>query len=93
MERSRLPFSAIKNHVLLPAASLLMEADQHLKTQLTATLLQKLINLIPDSWLGNDTNFADPATHRIAYLDYFLDRLAHSHVFVEEAMRARDQLV
>ncbi len=93
MERSRLPFSAIKNHVLLPAASLLMEADQHLKTQLTATLLQKLINLIPDSWLGNDTNFADPAAHRIAYLDYFLDRLAHSHVFVEEAMRARNQLV
>jgi hypothetical protein len=93
MERSRLPFSTIKNHVLLPAASLLMEADQHLKTRLTATFLQDIINLIPDSWLGNDTNFADPAAHRIAYLDYFLDRLAHSQVFVEEAMRARDQLI
>jgi hypothetical protein len=93
MERSQIPFSSIKNHVLLPTASLLMEADQHLKTQLTPALLQNIINLVPDSWLENDADFADPAAHRMAYLDYLLDRLAHSQVFVEEAMRARDQLV
>jgi len=93
MERSRLPFSTIKNHVLLPVASALSEADQHLKTHLSATTLQNIMNQIPDSWLGNTPEFADPDAHRTAYLDYLLDRLAHSHIFVEEALRARDQLI
>ncbi len=93
MERSQLPFSAIRNHVLLPAASALSEVDQRLKMQLTATTLQHIINLVPDAWLANDAEFADPVAHRAAYLDYLLDRLAHSHIFVEEALRARDQLI
>ena len=93
MERSQLPFSAIKNHVLLPVASALSEVDQHMKTQLTATILQNIMSLVPDTWLANDADFADPVAHRTAYLDYLLDRLAHSHIFVEEALRARDQLV
>ncbi len=93
MERSRLPFSTIKNHVLLPVASALLEADQLLKTQLTATTLRNIMDLVPDAWLGNAVAFADPVTHRAAYLDYLLDRLAHSQIFVEEALRARDQLI
>ena len=93
MERSRIPFSTIKTHVLLPVASALPEVDQRLKAQLTPALLQDIVNLIPQSWLENDSAFADPVAHRAAYLDYLLDRLAHSHIFVEEAMRARDQLV
>jgi hypothetical protein len=64
-----------------------------LKVQLTATTLQNIMNMVPDAWLTNDADFADPAAHRTAYLDYLLDRLAHSHIFVEEALRARDQLI
>ncbi len=93
MERSRNPFAPIEKHVLLPAASLLAEADRSLKARLTPALLQGIIDQIPTSWLEGDANFADTAVHRVAYLDYLLDRLAHSDVFVEEAMRARDQLV
>jgi hypothetical protein len=93
MERSRLPFSAIRNHVLLPVASALAEVDQALKMQLTATTLQNIMNMVPDAWLTNDADFADPVAHRTAYLDYLLDRLAHSHIFVEEALRARDQFI
>jgi hypothetical protein len=93
MERSRLPFSAIRNHVLLPVASALSTVDQTLKVLLTATTLQNIMNMVPDAWLANDADFADPAAHRTAYLDYLLDRLAHSHIFVEEALRARDQLI
>src|SRR5437588_8204740 len=33
-ERSRIPFSPIKNHILLPVASMLPQADQRLKEQL-----------------------------------------------------------
>jgi hypothetical protein len=93
IERSRTSFATIKNHVLLPMASALTEADQRLKMQLTPEVLQNIVSLIPSSWLEHDPDFANPATHRAAYLDYLLDRLAHSHIFVEEAIRARDQLL
>ncbi len=93
LERSRTPFSNSKDHVLLPVASALPAADQQLKTRLTPTVLQDIINLVPDSWLGNDPVFTDPVVQRVAYLDYLQDRLAHSQIFVEEAMRARDRLV
>jgi hypothetical protein len=92
-ERSRTPFATIKNHVLLPVASALMEVDQHLKMQLTPAILQDIVNLIPSSWLENDPDFTNPEVQRAAYLAYLLDRLAHSHIFVEEAIRARDQLL
>ena len=86
-------FSPIKNHVLLPVATAIPEADRHLKVKLTTAVLQDIVHLIPDSWLNDDASFPDPATHRAAYLDYLLDRLAHADIFVEEALRAREQLV
>ena len=93
IERSRIAFSPIKNHVLLPVATTLPEADRHMKARLSTEILQDIVNLIPESWLEDDPDFADPAAHRAAYLDYLLDRLANSHIFVEEALRARDQLI
>ena len=93
IERSRIVFSPIKNHVLLPVAATLPEADRHMKARLSTEILQDIVNLIPESWLEDDPDFADPAAHRAAYLDYLLDRLANSHIFVEEALRARDQLI
>ena len=51
------------------------------------------MNLIPTSWLENDPFFPDPEAHRAAYIAYLLDRLANSHFFVEEALRARDQFI
>ncbi len=93
MERSRSPFTTIKSHVMLPIASALPEADQRLKVLLTPAILQNIVNLIPDSWLDGDATFQTTALHRQAYLDYLLDRLAHSDIFVEEALRARDQLL
>ncbi len=92
-ERSRTPFTSIKNHVLLPVASVLEEADRLLKQLLTPEVLRRIVSMIPELWLENDPLFANQDVHRAAYLDYLLDRLAHSHIFVEEALRARDQLV
>ena len=86
-------FSPIKNHVLLPVATALLEADRHLKPKLSTAVLQDIVKLIPDSWLNDDLSFPDTATHRAAYLNYLLDRLAHAEIFVEEALRAREQLV
>jgi hypothetical protein len=93
MERSRTPFAPIKDHVLLPVASSLAEADALLKDRLTPALLHDIMNMVPDSWLEDDTDFANHDAHRSAYVAYLLDRLAHSHLFVEEALHARAQLL
>ena len=93
LERSRAPFVNSKDHVLLPAASRLEEADQQMRALLTEEILQAIIDLIPPSWLEDDLAFADVAARRGAYLGYLLERLAHAHIFVEEAISARAQLV
>ncbi len=91
--RSRTPFSPIKEHVLLPRASALEEADRLMKERLSPELIQEIINLIPESWLVPDPFFPDPAAHREAYQAYLLDRLANSHYFLEEAIHARTQFL
>jgi hypothetical protein len=92
-ERSQTPFTPIKDHVLLPVASMLEEADHNSKQRLTPEVVHQIVSMIPDLWLENDPPFPNQDAHRVAYTDYLLDRLAHSHIFIEEALRARDQLV
>jgi len=93
LEQSRIPFKQIRDHVLLPIASQIPEADALLKSRLTPELLQEIVALIPDGWLDNDVLFSDNDEHRAAYVAYLLDRLAFSHIFVEEALHARSQRV
>ena len=89
MERSRNPFTAIKNHVLLPVASKLREADTLLKDRLSPAILRDIVSLIPNSWLENDALYPNPNEHRAAYVAYLVDRLEASHIFIEEAIHAR----
>ncbi len=93
LSRSRSPFPPIKEHVLLPVARMLEEADRAMKENLTFQVIEEITGLIPESWLVPDPFFSDPSAHREAYRAYLLDRLANSHFFVEEAMHARAQLV
>jgi hypothetical protein len=93
VERSRSPFAPIKQHVLLSAASQIAEADALLKARLTREMIEGIINMIPETWLENDLLFADSVTHRAAYIAYLLNRLAASHIFVEEALHARAELL
>ncbi|MBE3559869.1 MAG: aminotransferase class I and II [Ktedonobacteraceae bacterium] len=89
LARSRTPFGAIRDHVLLPYASLLSEADEISKQRLNEELLRKIVDAVPDVWLQDDTHFLDAGVRRAAYVAYLLDRLASSHIFVEEARHAR----
>jgi hypothetical protein len=91
-ERSRTPFSSIKAHVLLPEASRLREADALLKPLLTPALLEQIVEYIPETWLS-DPLYPTPEQHRAAYTAYLTDRLSASHIFVEEALHARTQLL
>lgn len=89
LTRSRDPFRAIKDHVLLPFASALPEADAKLSACLTAEVIDNIVNQIPDSWLVGDSPFGEVDQHRDAYREYLLKRLELPRVFLEEAIDAR----
>ncbi len=90
MARSRFP--AVRDHVLLPWASGIAEADLRLRSRLDEALFARVIEQIPDSWLPADPDLS-PADRRAGYLTFLTRRLEAASVFVEEAMRARAQLV
>jgi hypothetical protein len=83
------PFSLIKDHVLLKAASRIEEVDADMKSRLNEEKIADIVGLIPDAWLADDPGFDSKAQQRDAYLNFFKVRLASSGVFVREAMHAR----
>jgi hypothetical protein len=89
LERSRQPFLKIKEHVLLPFAENLYEADARLSALVTPEAVQAILSLIPDQWLLPDKEFADVNEQRTAYADYFMARLRAPRDFVKEAADAR----
>jgi len=90
---SRSPFALIRNHVLLPYASMLAEADRTLRPRLTVEMLARIVEAVPDSWLESAPGAPPAAEQRAAYLAFLTQRLEASAIFVEEALRARTQLV
>ena len=87
--RSRFP--AVRDHVLLPWASRLEEADRRLRPRLSEALFAAIVEPIPDDWLSPDPGAA--ADRRAGYVDFLTRRLEAAPLFVEEAVRARAQLV
>ncbi|PSB31743.1 HipA family kinase [Stenomitos frigidus] len=88
-DRSRAAFPAVKDHVLLRFASELQAADEVLTQRLTPSVIDNIVQLIPDLWLLGDSPFTEVAQHRDAYSEYLMRRLEPPHAFLEEALRAR----
>ena len=82
-------FPMIREHVLLPQADDIAGADTRLARRLTRTDFEAILALVPDPWLVGADTPADPAEHRAAYVEHFMQRLAQRQRFVEEAIRAR----
>jgi HipA-like kinase len=86
---ARRPFAAIRDHVLLPFASSIPEADARLASLLDRAALESIAAAVPDDWLQAEDGLPDPDAHRRAYVDYLTTRLEAPRAFVEEAERAR----
>lgn len=86
-------FELIRHHVLLPWAARLEEANEALKPLLTKPVFDDVLSNVPDDWLGPVPGIETPGEKRLAYVDYFLRRLNAAPSFVEEAIRARAQLL
>ncbi len=93
LQRAADPFTRVKDHVLLPFAADLSEADARMSELITPRVIADVVALIPDTWLGSDAVFATSRENREAYTKYLQHRLAQPHAFVQEAIRARSQLV
>lgn len=92
-EQAVRPFLLVKDHVLLPLASKLEEADQFFRALLNKELIGNVLDLIPDEWLCEERNFESVAEHRQAYLYFLETRLANSGIFVKAAQDARETLI
>jgi hypothetical protein len=86
-------FAPIRQHVLLPWAAHIAEADEALRPLLTQQRLAQIVELVPDEWLLPAPGVEIPEVKRAAYVDYFLRRRDAASIFVEEATRARAELV
>lgn len=82
-------FAQIKDHVLLPFASEIAQADAEMATALMPDLIAGILDSVPDDWLTGEPGFADAAEHRQAYLAHLIRRLQAPRAFVEEAQNAR----
>ncbi|MGA8028882.1 MAG: HipA family kinase [Bryobacteraceae bacterium] len=86
------PFPAIRDHVLLPWASQLREADRDLRARLSVDLFGEITNDAPDAWLVAEGDAGNPAEKRMGYVTYLSTRLRSTSLFIEEALRARTEL-
>ena len=92
-EQADKPFFLVKDHVLLPFASELDAADKEFKEILTDELIEKIVALIPDDWLKDETFFETANDQRQAYIEFLKTRIDHSANFVNEAENARQKII
>jgi hypothetical protein len=87
---SQRPFAAVRDHVLLPFARSIPEADAALVSRLSPDVLRAVIDLIPAEWLADEPGFGSVEEVRSAYVAYLRTRLREPRAWVsalEEAVR------
>lgn len=87
------PFPIIKDHVLLPYASQLEEADAEFRRILTEEKLREIVDAIPDNWLTWTEEGETIRDLREVYFQFLKERVHHSELFVKEAQNARKALI
>lgn len=88
-QHAKSPFALIKDHVLLPQASLLKEVDTEFRALLTPEILKDIVNTIPEEWLQWEETDETPEALRNVYLQFLQTRLNNSEIFVNQAQNAR----
>jgi hypothetical protein len=87
------PFTYIKDHVLLPKATLLNETNIEFKKLLTYEKIREIVDLLPNEWLEWPDTEESPKEIREAYFQFLITRLNYSDNFTKEAQDARETLI
>jgi hypothetical protein len=86
---ARRPFERIGDHVLLPYAGSITEADARNAGRIDEALVDGLVRSLPDAWLPDDPAAGGADAQRTAYVRYLARRLEAPRTFVAEADRVR----
>lgn len=86
---SKSPFVYVKDHVLLPQASLLEQVDAEAKELLTTDVLRSIVELLPNEWLPEDERGLGSEEQKQVYFSFLNQRLNHTELFINEANNAR----
>jgi hypothetical protein len=81
-EQSTKPFIQIKDHVLLPFASRMIEADEWMRSIITKEAIDQVVSLIPGDWLKPEE---DPEV----YTKFLTNRLLQADVFLNQIHASR----
>jgi hypothetical protein len=92
-EQSERPFTQIKDHVLLSQAGELDKAGNLLKSVFTEAKIRAIVEAVPDTWLKANENAGTLEDIRNVYINFLLNRINHSAIFVNEANHARQSLI
>lgn len=92
-EQAVRPFTAVRDHVLLPRATELDIIDAQFRPILTPERIRSIVALIPDAWLTDASSDESADKRRAVYAQFLETRLTHSEIFVNAAKDARNALV
>lgn len=87
------PFAYIKDHALLPHASMLAEADHYMRNRIDNNFIDSLVATIPQTWLTQSFPEISPDEQRRVYASFLKTRLANSKIFTDHAINARQTLI
>ena len=82
-------FPLVKDHVLLPQASQIENAKNHIQETLNTQVISQIIDAIPEEWLINDADTMSPGAIRNAYKHYLSAKLSMLEVLAKEAQDAQ----
>ena len=80
-EQAARPFPPVRDHVLLPHAGSILEADERLAPRLDPGTVAGVVAAVPEAWLAG--------RERRSYVEYLLRRLEAPRAFAAEAEEAR----
>ncbi len=90
-EHAARPFERIGEHILLPFAGPIADADARLAPRLDPSTIERIVDAIPDEWL-RDAGFAGADDERSAYRRYLAGRLDARPTWVGAAERMRGEV-
>ena len=86
-------FGRVRDHVLLQFSGDLGAADARARQRLGPDVFGAILAAVPDTWLEDRYSGIEPEAARATYVGYLNTRSEGSSLFVEEAVRARAELV
>ena len=87
------PYAAARDHVLLPLADGIREADAALSPLLTPEVLRGIVSSVPDEWLAAEPGFETAESVREAYVSYLLSRLREPRVWARALDEVRREVL